>query len=117
MLDDPYDPWYSSDEETRSVYENDNAEQEQGGSNTMKYLYTCRYKHYMYTILLFLILHTADLSLILNLTVDDHSQRLEKLEGALARREMLGKFHLGINPRMGCMTLVYVYLILLHCIT
>ena len=51
MLDDPYDPYmydrYSSDEETQSIYENDDAEQEQGESNTMKYMYTCRYKHYM----------------------------------------------------------------------
>lgn len=40
-------------------------------------------------------LHTCtlytDSSLVLNLTVDDHTRRLEKLEGALARMEMLGK--------------------------
>ena len=35
---------------------------------------------------------TVDLSLMLNLTVDDHSRRLEKLEGALTRLEILGKY-------------------------
>lgn len=37
-------------------------------------------------------MYIADPSLMLSLTVDDHSQRLEKLEGALARMEMLGKY-------------------------
>ena len=38
-------------------------------------------------------MHTVDLSLMLNLTVDDHTIRLEKLEGALARIQMLGKYY------------------------
>ena len=37
-------------------------------------------------------MYIADPSLMLSLTVDDHSQRLEKLEGTLARMEMLGKY-------------------------
>ena len=35
-------------------------------------------------------MYFADPSLMLSLTVDDHSQRLEKLEAALTRMEMLG---------------------------
>ena len=96
MLDDPYDPYmydrYSSDEETGSIYENDDAELEQGESNTKWNTCTCTHVGTNICFYFFLFyLHTADFSLMLNLTVDDHLQRLEKLEGALVRMEMLDK--------------------------
>lgn len=58
--------------------------------------YCMLYIHCIQTnIIMVCYVHTlyTDNSLALNLTVDDHSNRLEKFEGVLARIEMLGKFY------------------------
>ena len=60
-------------------------------------------KHYAQDVSLCIHTLYTDNSLVLNLTVDDHTRRLEKLEGVLARMEMLGKF-LRVNVH-ACMYL------------